>query len=168
VVYNRVNPGGLVHVGRMIDVNILMSWMFTLSDVGQSSILSQRTILKAARAAAVVLAKKLRLPACQDIASKFWNSRATSVHHPSTHANMGKKRKAGGRYGQANETKEEDSKLAINTYEDVADSEDEFLINRDKILLDEGPAAKKLRKWKEEGKSGSLLYECERVPLTDL
>ncbi|KAL5414899.1 hypothetical protein PMIN04_008821 [Paraphaeosphaeria minitans] len=63
---------------------------------------------------------------------------------------MGKKRKAGGRYGQTKEPKEENSKLAISTYEDVADSEDEFHINRDKILLDHGPAAKKLRKWREE------------------
>lgn len=65
---------------------------------------------------------------------------------------MAKKRKAGGRaYGDAKKSRNEDSKLAINTYEDVADSEDEFHINRDKILLDEGPAAKKLRKWQEEG-----------------
>jgi len=65
---------------------------------------------------------------------------------------MGKKRKAGGRtYGEPKAPKEGDSKLAINTWEDVADSEDEFHINRDKILLDEGPAAKKLRKWQEEG-----------------
>ncbi|OAK98938.1 hypothetical protein IQ06DRAFT_278673 [Phaeosphaeriaceae sp. SRC1lsM3a] len=66
---------------------------------------------------------------------------------------MGKKRKAGGRaYGEPKAPKEEDSKLAINTWEDVADSEDEFHINRDKILLDEGPAAKKLRKYQEEDK----------------
>ncbi|KAF2448005.1 hypothetical protein P171DRAFT_236189 [Karstenula rhodostoma CBS 690.94] len=63
---------------------------------------------------------------------------------------MGKKRKAGGRYGEPKEAKEENSKLAISTYEDVADSEDEFHINRDKILLDDAPAAKKLRKWREE------------------
>jgi len=63
---------------------------------------------------------------------------------------MGKKRKAGGRYGALKE-KEEEAHLALNTYEDVADSEDEFHLNRDKILLDEGPAAKKLRKWREEG-----------------
>ncbi|KAF2639849.1 Sas10/Utp3 family protein [Massarina eburnea CBS 473.64] len=62
---------------------------------------------------------------------------------------MAKKRKSSGRYGEPKPAKD-DSKLAIGTFEDVADSEDEFLINRDKILLDEGPAAKKLRKWKEE------------------
>jgi U3 small nucleolar RNA-associated protein 3 len=66
---------------------------------------------------------------------------------------MAKKRKAGGRaYGEPKAPKEEDSKLAISTWEDVADSEDEFHINRDKVLLDEGPAAKKLRKWQEEGR----------------
>lgn len=64
---------------------------------------------------------------------------------------MGKKRKAGGRYGDSKAPKEENTKLAIDTYEDVADSEDEFHINRDKILLEDGPAAKKLRKWREEG-----------------
>lgn len=65
---------------------------------------------------------------------------------------MAKKRKAGGRAsGDQKKSKSEDSRLAINTFEDVADSEDEFHINRDKVLLDEGPAAKRLRKWQEEG-----------------
>jgi U3 small nucleolar RNA-associated protein 3 len=63
---------------------------------------------------------------------------------------MAKKRKAGSSAPKAR--KEEDSKLAISTYEDVADSEDEFHMNRDKVLLDEGPAAKRLRKWQEEDK----------------
>jgi U3 small nucleolar RNA-associated protein 3 len=40
---------------------------------------------------------------------------------------------------------------AINSYEDVADAEDEFHINRDKIMLDDGPDAKRRRKWQEEG-----------------
>ncbi|KAF1841011.1 Sas10/Utp3 family protein [Cucurbitaria berberidis CBS 394.84] len=66
---------------------------------------------------------------------------------------MAKKRKAGGRaYGDPAEQKDEDSKLAISTWEDVADSEDEFHINRDKVLLDEGPTAKRLRKHQEEDK----------------
>ncbi|CAO2650547.1 Nn.00g018390.m01.CDS01 [Neocucurbitaria sp. VM-36] len=66
---------------------------------------------------------------------------------------MAKKRKAGGRgYGEPTKQKDEDSKLAISTWEDVADSEDEFHINRDKVLLDEGPTAKRLRKWQEEDK----------------
>ncbi|KAF2182269.1 hypothetical protein K469DRAFT_752342 [Zopfia rhizophila CBS 207.26] len=65
---------------------------------------------------------------------------------------MGKKRKAGRQpHGEPkSKQRHEDSKLAISTYEDVADSEDEFHLNRDKILLDEGPAAKRLRKWKEQ------------------
>jgi U3 small nucleolar RNA-associated protein 3 len=68
---------------------------------------------------------------------------------------MAKKRKATGR------TTAEDvnagwsasgGKLGpITTYEDVADSEDEFHINRDKIMLDDGPDAKRRRKWQEEG-----------------
>ena len=40
---------------------------------------------------------------------------------------------------------------AVNTYEDIADSEDEFHANRDKIMLDDGPDAKRRRKWQEEG-----------------
>jgi U3 small nucleolar RNA-associated protein 3 len=79
--------------------------------------------------------------------------REHSRHHATT-AKMAKKRKAGGgAYGEPKASKEEDSKLAIKTWEDVADSEDEFHINRDKVLLDEGPVAKKLRKWQEEGTS---------------
>ncbi|KAH6860662.1 Sas10 C-terminal domain-containing protein [Alternaria rosae] len=66
---------------------------------------------------------------------------------------MAKKRKAGSGGSRAPKAlKEEDSRMAVNSYEDVADSEDEFHINRDKILLDEGPAAKRLRKYQEEDK----------------
>ena len=68
---------------------------------------------------------------------------------------MGKKRKGSGRpfgYNKAQELNDADSKLRINTYEDVADSEDEFHINRDKILLEEGPAQKRQRKLQEEGR----------------
>ena len=69
---------------------------------------------------------------------------------------MGKKRKASGRpFGRnkPQEISDADSKLRINTYEDVADSEDEFHINRDKILLEEGPAQKRQRKIQEDGRS---------------
>ncbi|EOD44317.1 putative sas10 utp3 family protein [Neofusicoccum parvum UCRNP2] len=62
---------------------------------------------------------------------------------------MAKKRKASGQ-SKPGKTDAQSSKLAISTYEDVADSEDEFHINRDKILLDEGPEAKRRRKWKEQ------------------
>lgn len=71
---------------------------------------------------------------------------------------MGKKRKANSRpFGQDQPENRfvGDSKLRINTWEDVADSEDEFYINRDKILLEEGPAQKKQRKIEEEGKNFS-------------
>ena len=75
---------------------------------------------------------------------------------------MGKKRKAGGR--PAGETKSrnatDESKLAITTFEDVADEQDEFLLNRDKILLDEGPAAKRLREWKEQGMCPLSLHKA--------
>lgn len=67
---------------------------------------------------------------------------------------MGKKRKAGGQpfgHGEPAESFSNESKLRINTYEDVADSEDEFHINRDKILLDQGPARKRQRKIQAEG-----------------
>lgn len=67
---------------------------------------------------------------------------------------MGKKRKAGGRpFGQdkSNDVSEKSSKLQVNTYQDVANSEDEFFINRDKILLEEGPAQKRQRQAQEDG-----------------
>ncbi|KAJ9668623.1 something about silencing protein 10 [Coniosporium apollinis] len=66
---------------------------------------------------------------------------------------MAKKRKASGHSRDQQTTFDVDpakSKLRVDTYEDVADSEDEFHINRDKILLDEGPQAKRMRKWKEQ------------------
>ena len=74
---------------------------------------------------------------------------------------MGKKRKAGGRPFGRDEPQEmnaADSKLRINTYEDVADSEDEFHINRDKVLLEEGPAQKRQRKIQEEGRFLNVHY----------
>ncbi|KAK3720385.1 something about silencing protein 10 [Vermiconidia calcicola] len=42
------------------------------------------------------------------------------------------------------------SKKRIRDYQDVADSDDEFHINRDRVLLDEGPDAKRRRKWQEQ------------------
>lgn len=72
---------------------------------------------------------------------------------------MAKKRKAGGRPFGNDETRYEkggDSKLRVNTYEDVADSEDEFHINRDKVLLEENPAQKGLCRAQEEGSSPRL------------
>ena len=68
---------------------------------------------------------------------------------------MGKKRKASGQPAHGSEPRQpsaSDSKLRVNTFEDVADSEDEFHINRDKVLLEEGPVQKRQRKSREEGK----------------
>src|ERR1700749_3493015 len=42
------------------------------------------------------------------------------------------------------------SNLKLTSWEEVMDSEDEFLANREKILLDEGPDRKRLRKRREE------------------
>lgn len=67
---------------------------------------------------------------------------------------MGKKRKASGKslgLPGPRDIDEADAKLKINTYEDVADSEDEFHINRDKILLGEDSLQRKRRKLREEG-----------------
>lgn len=69
-----------------------------------------------------------------------------------TSSTMGRKRKANtSRADEAQFPDEEDSRRIINTYEDVADSEDEFFINRDKILLEEGPNQKRQRRLQEEG-----------------
>ena len=66
---------------------------------------------------------------------------------------MGKKRKAAGRpFGQdgSERVSKDESKLSINTYKDVADSEDEFHMGRDKILLGEGPMQKRQRRLRED------------------
>jgi U3 small nucleolar RNA-associated protein 3 len=68
---------------------------------------------------------------------------------------MAKKRKATGRNGASEkqngfETKE-GKMSAYTTYEDLADSEDEFHINRDKVMLDDGPDAKRRKRWQKEG-----------------
>ena len=64
---------------------------------------------------------------------------------------MAKKRKASSKSSGEPTDRNENTKMRINTYEDVADSEDEFFLNQDKILLDEGPEAKRMRKSKDEG-----------------
>lgn len=48
----------------------------------------------------------------------------------------------------------------IRTYEDVADSEDEFHMNRDKVSLDDRPDAKKRRKVLEDGMENLTQYLC--------
>lgn len=75
---------------------------------------------------------------------------------------MGKKRKSSsqkpGRQS-ADAPSKDDSRRTINTYKDVADSEDEFFINRDKVLLDESPVQKKRRKIEEEGMCHDIVLE---------
>lgn len=66
---------------------------------------------------------------------------------------MGKKRKASARAVEERSNlafEDPGPKLHVRSYEDVADSEDEFLLQRDNILLDEGPEAKRRRKIGEE------------------
>jgi U3 small nucleolar RNA-associated protein 3 len=68
---------------------------------------------------------------------------------------MAKKRKASSRTATAEDLSGFGSKGEkigpITTYEDIADSEDEFHINRDKVMLDDGPDAKRRKKWQEQG-----------------
>lgn len=70
---------------------------------------------------------------------------------------MGRKRKTTGS-GSGNVDAEDDPstqtrrvRMKINSYEDVAGSDDEFQINRDKVLLGEGDDAKRRRQWNEKG-----------------
>ncbi|KAI9827481.1 MAG: hypothetical protein M1832_004831 [Thelocarpon impressellum] len=68
---------------------------------------------------------------------------------------MGKKRKAPGQQnGKAGprEVDDRDARLGpISTFEDVPDSEDDFMINRDKVQLEDGPEEQRRKKWREEG-----------------
>lgn len=66
---------------------------------------------------------------------------------------MAKKRKASGHAAESSGPKEldpADARLKVNTYEDVANSEDEFFMNRDTIMLDDEPNMKRRRKEDEE------------------
>ena len=68
---------------------------------------------------------------------------------------MAKKRKQSNgvpRAPQEQVKNRDEGKLILNSYEDVANSEDDFHIQRDKILLEEGPAHKRQRRVQEEGK----------------
>lgn len=83
---------------------------------------------------------------------------------------MGKKRKAGGRssvHEEPVDITQEKVLLRVNTYKDVADSEDEFFDNQDKILLAEGPAQKRQRKAQEDGMKNNSLG-CVPWPMTKL
>src|SRR5271154_554807 len=67
---------------------------------------------------------------------------------------MGKKRKAGRRTNGQSSRDDDENVAAVQTKYDIneefADSEDEFFAQRDRILLDEAPAAKRRRKIEEE------------------
>ncbi|KND92138.1 Uncharacterized protein C3B8.09 [Tolypocladium ophioglossoides CBS 100239] len=67
---------------------------------------------------------------------------------------MGKKRKTSGRNTEPKGPKEldrADARLGpISTYEDVANSEDEYFLNQDKITLDDEPGSKRRRKEEED------------------
>ncbi|KAI0840512.1 Sas10 C-terminal domain-containing protein [Hypoxylon sp. FL0890] len=67
---------------------------------------------------------------------------------------MGKKRKASSAPSEPKGPREYnpvDARLGpINTYEDVADSEDEYFMNKDQILFDDGPKSKKQKRLEEE------------------
>ncbi|KAK1502242.1 Sas10 domain-containing protein [Colletotrichum tamarilloi] len=68
---------------------------------------------------------------------------------------MAKKRKASGQNERTGpkDFDPADARLGpITSYEDVADSEDEYFLNRDKIMFDEGPKSKRRRKADEEDK----------------
>lgn len=89
------------------------------------------------------------------ISTIFQRTQATNI--------MAKKRKASGPPAVEDTPagwNERGGKLGpINTFEDVADSEDEFHINRDNILLEDGPDTKRIRKWQEEGTSAPIPFE---------
>lgn len=72
---------------------------------------------------------------------------------------MGKRKRGGPQKAPEKPSEYEDraaGKLKLDTYHDVANSEDEFHTHRDKILLDEGQESRKQRQQREEGGSASL------------
>lgn len=89
----------------------------------------------------------------QKIFEKAIISTSANTSHTFT---MGKKRKtpAGGAAPEKRNGFDAKSKMrAYTSYEDLADSEDEFHINRDKVMLEDGPDVKRRKKWQAEGES---------------
>lgn len=69
---------------------------------------------------------------------------------------MARKRKAGGApFGDAQQKRSRNKGvgLTFNSFEDAADSEDEFHTHRDKILLEEAPLRKRQRQALEDGET---------------
>lgn len=65
---------------------------------------------------------------------------------------MAKKRKGGPRQDDAvDDTSTKRVRMNINSYEDVAGSDDEFHLNRDEVRLGETADEKRRRKWQEQG-----------------
>lgn len=80
---------------------------------------------------------------------------------------MAKKRKAPSGQSKSRSVPEDDFnkrvRLNVDSYQDVAGSDDEFHMGRDKVLLDEGASQKRLRKKREQGQSGYAIQgfrEC--------
>lgn len=66
---------------------------------------------------------------------------------------MGKKRKASRQPVAPSGPRDvdpDDARLQVNSYEDIADSEEEYFINKDKVLLDDSPSAKRRKAEKED------------------
>ncbi|KAL8334707.1 hypothetical protein RB598_009114 [Gaeumannomyces tritici] len=66
---------------------------------------------------------------------------------------MGKKRKASRQPVAPSGPRDvdpADARLLVNSYEDIADSEEEYFMNKDKILLEDGPSAKRRKADKED------------------
>ncbi|OAA32029.1 Sas10/Utp3 family protein [Moelleriella libera RCEF 2490] len=64
---------------------------------------------------------------------------------------MAKKRKASGRDAGPKEVDAADARLGpISTFEDVANSEDEYFLNQDRIMLDDEPDSKRRRSLEED------------------
>ena len=97
--------------------------------------------------------KKFRLNAEYGV---LHSSAISKSHTVAPATAMGKKRKVTGRTKGAadqepNDGRELRTRLNIRTYEDVADSEDEFRLNEDRVLLEDSPARKRQRRIEEEG-----------------
>ncbi|KAL8397694.1 hypothetical protein RB594_004414 [Gaeumannomyces avenae] len=66
---------------------------------------------------------------------------------------MGKKRKASRQPVAPSGPRDvdpADARLQVNSYEDIADSEEEYFMNKDKILLEDGPSTKRRKADKED------------------
>ena len=74
---------------------------------------------------------------------------------------MGKKRKAGGRPAQKEDAP---MRTKYSIEERFEDSEDEFQAQRDQVLLEEAPEAKRRRRVAEEGTIiAKMRYPCRQI-----